>query len=163
MTFTREELNFELRFWALHNFWLTLICKVSQICSIMFMSGEFGGQQKLRRVFLKPLCSNSGCVGCCIAQVCWNLQWTWMDADDQPGCIRMYHLSECYLDASGVPYHSYCTCPTLIKSLHQLEQSLADTQGPWIHEVVCIPVQVHPLDTIGNETRQTRQHVSSHQ
>ncbi|GBN06145.1 hypothetical protein AVEN_19601-1 [Araneus ventricosus] len=35
--------------------------------------------------------------------------------------------------------------------------------GPRIHEVVFIPVQVHPPDTIGNETRQTRQRVSSHQ
>ncbi|GFX60578.1 hypothetical protein TNCV_3061511 [Trichonephila clavipes] len=36
-------------------------------------------------------------------------------------------------------------------------------QGPWIHEIVSIPVHVHQLDSIGNETRQTRQHVSSHQ
>ncbi|GBN40611.1 hypothetical protein AVEN_220298-1 [Araneus ventricosus] len=35
--------------------------------------------------------------------------------------------------------------------------------GPWIHEVVSIPVHVHPPDTIGNETRQTRKLVSSHQ
>ncbi|GBM12899.1 hypothetical protein AVEN_114973-1 [Araneus ventricosus] len=35
--------------------------------------------------------------------------------------------------------------------------------GPWIHEVVSIPVHVHPPDTIGNETLQTRQLVSSHQ
>ncbi|GBN83485.1 hypothetical protein AVEN_222795-1 [Araneus ventricosus] len=35
--------------------------------------------------------------------------------------------------------------------------------GPWIQEVVSIPVPVHPPDTIGNKTRQTRQLVSSHQ
>ncbi|GFV61433.1 uncharacterized protein TNCV_2937751 [Trichonephila clavipes] len=35
--------------------------------------------------------------------------------------------------------------------------------GPWIHEVVSIPIHVHQLDSIGNETRQTRQRVSSHQ
>ncbi|GBM98241.1 hypothetical protein AVEN_116367-1 [Araneus ventricosus] len=35
--------------------------------------------------------------------------------------------------------------------------------GPWIHEVVSTTVHVHPPDTIGNETRQTRQLVSSHQ
>ncbi|GBN26157.1 hypothetical protein AVEN_253070-1 [Araneus ventricosus] len=35
--------------------------------------------------------------------------------------------------------------------------------GPWILEVVSIPVHVHPADTIQNETRQTRQLVSSHQ
>ncbi|GBN08537.1 hypothetical protein AVEN_142792-1 [Araneus ventricosus] len=35
--------------------------------------------------------------------------------------------------------------------------------GPWIHEVVSIPVHVYPPDTIGNETRLTRQLVSSHQ
>ncbi|GFU86414.1 uncharacterized protein TNCV_1417661 [Trichonephila clavipes] len=36
-------------------------------------------------------------------------------------------------------------------------------EGPWIHEVVPIPVHVHQLDSIGNDTRQTRQRVSSHQ
>ncbi|GBO18386.1 hypothetical protein AVEN_265414-1 [Araneus ventricosus] len=35
--------------------------------------------------------------------------------------------------------------------------------GPWIHEVVSIPVHVHRPDTIGNKTPQTRQLVSSHQ
>ncbi|GBM27614.1 hypothetical protein AVEN_27280-1 [Araneus ventricosus] len=35
--------------------------------------------------------------------------------------------------------------------------------GSWIHEVVSIPVHVHPPDTIGNETRQTRKLFSSHQ
>ncbi|GBN06339.1 hypothetical protein AVEN_61851-1 [Araneus ventricosus] len=47
--------------------------------------------------------------------------------------------------------------------LHQIEQSPVDMLGPWIHEVVSIPVHIHPPDTIGNETRQTRQRVSSHQ
>ncbi|GBO35550.1 hypothetical protein AVEN_12421-1, partial [Araneus ventricosus] len=35
--------------------------------------------------------------------------------------------------------------------------------GLWINDVVSILVHVHPFDTIGNETRQTRQCVSSHQ
>ncbi|GBN41925.1 hypothetical protein AVEN_41490-1 [Araneus ventricosus] len=35
--------------------------------------------------------------------------------------------------------------------------------GPWIHEVVSIPVHAHPPDTIGNDTRQTKKLVSSHQ
>ena len=35
-------------------------------------------------------------------------------------------------------------------------------QGPWIHEFVSIHIHAHPLDTIGNESCQTRQHVSSH-
>ena len=34
-------------------------------------------------------------------------------------------------------------------------------QGLWIHEVFSIPVHVYPLDTIGNETRQTKKFVSS--
>ena len=76
--------------------------------------------------------------------------------------MRTY-VSESYLDVSGVPHHSHCTSPTPLQSLHQLEQFPADTQGPWIHEVVSIPVHVHPLETIGNETRQTRQHVFTHQ
>ncbi|GBM27537.1 hypothetical protein AVEN_238006-1 [Araneus ventricosus] len=36
-------------------------------------------------------------------------------------------------------------------------------RSPWIHEVVPIPVHVHPHNTIGNVTLQTRQRVSSHQ
>jgi hypothetical protein len=86
-----------------------------------------------------------------------------MDAGDQLGCLRMCHLSESYLNISGVPYHSNYTCPTPLPGLHQLEQSPTDMQGPWIHKVVSILVHVHLLDTIGNETCQTRQHVSSHQ
>ena len=57
--------------------------------------------------------------------------------------------------------HMY-TCPTA-HTPHQLEQSPADMQGSWFHEVVSIPIHVLRLDTIGNETRQARQHVSSHQ
>ncbi|GFY20565.1 hypothetical protein TNCV_211971 [Trichonephila clavipes] len=36
-------------------------------------------------------------------------------------------------------------------------------QSPWINEVVSQPVHVHQLDSIGKETRQIRQRVSSHQ
>ncbi|GBM43360.1 hypothetical protein AVEN_166102-1 [Araneus ventricosus] len=47
--------------------------------------------------------------------------------------------------------------------LHQIEQSPVEKQGLWINDVVSILVHVHPSNTIGNETRQTRQRVSSHQ
>ncbi|GFV40180.1 uncharacterized protein TNCV_3953771 [Trichonephila clavipes] len=53
--------------------------------------------------------------------------------------------------------------PHTIAGLHQLEQSSVDMLVTWIHEVVSIPVHVRQLDSIGNETRQIRQHVSSHQ
>ncbi|GBN47999.1 hypothetical protein AVEN_169807-1 [Araneus ventricosus] len=33
----------------------------------------------------------------------------------------------------------------------------------WVIDVVSVLVHVHPSDTIGNETRQTRQRVSNHQ
>ncbi|GBN30455.1 hypothetical protein AVEN_95829-1 [Araneus ventricosus] len=36
-------------------------------------------------------------------------------------------------------------------------------QDLWINDVVSILVHVHPSDTIGNETPQNRQRVSSHQ
>ena len=36
-------------------------------------------------------------------------------------------------------------------------------QYPWITEVLPTPVHVNLLDIIGNETSQTRQHVSNHQ
>ncbi|GFT89135.1 hypothetical protein TNCV_3085281 [Trichonephila clavipes] len=39
----------------------------------------------------------------------------------------------------------------------------AGSGSTWILEVVSIPVHVHQLDSIGNETRQTRQRVSSQQ
>ncbi|GBO19349.1 hypothetical protein AVEN_108508-1 [Araneus ventricosus] len=44
-----------------------------------------------------------------------------------------------------------------------IKPNLPRNEGPWIHEVVPIPVHVHPPNTIGNVTRQTRQHVSSYQ
>ncbi|GBM51829.1 hypothetical protein AVEN_51430-1 [Araneus ventricosus] len=67
------------------------------------------------------------------------------------------------LDVSGVPYHANCTRPIPSQRLHQIEQSPVDKEGLWINDVVSILVHVHPSDTIGNETRQTRQLVSSQQ
>ncbi|GBL87984.1 hypothetical protein AVEN_228229-1 [Araneus ventricosus] len=53
--------------------------------------------------------------------------------------------------------------PIPSQRLHQIEQSPVDKQGLWINDVVSILVHVHPSHTSGNETRQTRQRVSSHQ
>ncbi|GFS53926.1 uncharacterized protein TNCV_3761511 [Trichonephila clavipes] len=61
------------------------------------------------------------------------------------------------------PYHANYTRPIPSHSFHHLEQSPVDMWGPWIHEVFSIPVHVNQLDSIGNETRLTRQRVSSHQ
>ncbi|GBL86076.1 hypothetical protein AVEN_89121-1 [Araneus ventricosus] len=80
-----------------------------------------------------------------------------MSVGDRAGCLNTCHLSESSLDVSGVPYHANCTRPILPQRLHQTEQ-----QGLWINDV-SILAHVHPSDTIGNETRQTRQCVSSHQ
>ncbi|GBM60607.1 hypothetical protein AVEN_83544-1 [Araneus ventricosus] len=65
-------------------------------------------------------------------------------------------------DVSGVPYHANCTRPIPSQRLNQIEQSPVDEQGLWINDTVSILVHLHPSDTIGNETRQTRQRVSSH-
>ncbi|GBL90989.1 hypothetical protein AVEN_184385-1 [Araneus ventricosus] len=73
------------------------------------------------------------------------------------------YMSNSSLDVSGVPYHANCTRPIPSQRLHQIEQSPVDKQCLWINDVVSILVDVHPSDTIGNETRQTRQRVSSHQ
>ncbi|GBN25103.1 hypothetical protein AVEN_60743-1 [Araneus ventricosus] len=71
------------------------------------------------------------------------------------------YLSEWSLDVSGVPYHANCTRPIPSQRLHQIEHSPVDKQCLWINDVVSIFVHVHAYDTIGNETRQTRQRVSS--
>ncbi|GBN93068.1 hypothetical protein AVEN_94012-1 [Araneus ventricosus] len=71
------------------------------------------------------------------------------------------NLSESSLDVSGVSYHANCTRPIPSQRLHQIEQSPVDKQGLWINDIVCILVDVHSSDTIGNETRQTIQRVSS--
>ncbi|GBL76624.1 hypothetical protein AVEN_53339-1 [Araneus ventricosus] len=86
-----------------------------------------------------------------------------MSVGDRAGCLSTYHLSESSLDVSGVPYHTNCTRPILSQRLHQIEQSPVDKQSLWINDVVSILVHVHPSDTIGNETHQTRKRVSSHQ
>ncbi|GFX17561.1 uncharacterized protein TNCV_3411611 [Trichonephila clavipes] len=86
-----------------------------------------------------------------------------MVAGGQTKCVCTSHPSESYLDVPGVLYHINCTRPIPSHRLHQLKQSSVDMQGPWIHEVVSIPVHFHQLDSIGNETRQTRQRVLSHQ
>ncbi|GBM12925.1 hypothetical protein AVEN_163988-1 [Araneus ventricosus] len=86
-----------------------------------------------------------------------------MSVGDRAGCLSTCHLSESSLDVLGVPYHANCTCPIPSQRFHQIEQSPVDKQGLWINDVVSLLVHVHPSDTIGNETRQNRQRVSSHQ
>ncbi|GBL96714.1 hypothetical protein AVEN_111850-1 [Araneus ventricosus] len=86
-----------------------------------------------------------------------------MSVDDRRGYLSTFHLSESSLDVSGVPYHANCTRPIPPQRLHQIEQSPVDKQGLSIKDVISILVHVYPSDTIGNETRQTRQRVSSHQ
>ncbi|GBN13975.1 hypothetical protein AVEN_62032-1 [Araneus ventricosus] len=86
-----------------------------------------------------------------------------MSVCDRTGCLSTCHLSESSLDLSGVPYHANCTRPISSQRLHLIEQSTVDKQGLWINDAVSILIHVHPSDTIGNETRQTRQRVSSHQ
>ncbi|GBO26291.1 hypothetical protein AVEN_116527-1 [Araneus ventricosus] len=54
-----------------------------------------------------------------------------------------------------VPYHH--------RGSTRMNSPPVDKQGLWINDVVSILVNVHPSDRIGNETRQTRQRVSSHQ
>ncbi|GBM59116.1 hypothetical protein AVEN_255656-1 [Araneus ventricosus] len=72
-------------------------------------------------------------------------------------------LSESSLDVSEVTYQVNCKRSIPPQKFYQIKQFPVDMLGPWIHEVVSIPVHVHPPDTIGNETRQIRQLVSSHQ
>ncbi|GBM08549.1 hypothetical protein AVEN_69767-1 [Araneus ventricosus] len=112
----------------------------------MFMSGDFGGQRKCLK---SEECSWSHLVATLnawdVALSCWNCP----------------NPSECTI--SGVPYHANCTRPIPLQRLHQIEQSPVDKQGLWINDVVSILVHVHPSDTIGNETHQTRQCVSNHQ
>ncbi|GBN55137.1 hypothetical protein AVEN_14098-1 [Araneus ventricosus] len=86
-----------------------------------------------------------------------------MSVGDRAGCLSTCHLSESSLDVSGVPYHANCTLPIPSQRLHKIEHSPVDKQVLWINDVVSILVHLHPSDTIGNETRQTRQRVSSHQ
>ncbi|GBL99036.1 hypothetical protein AVEN_227541-1 [Araneus ventricosus] len=86
-----------------------------------------------------------------------------MSVGDRAGCLSTCHLSESSLDVSGVPYQANCTRPIPSQRLHQIEKSPVDKQGLWINDVVSIFVHVHPSNIIGNETRQTRQRVSSHQ
>ncbi|GBO05762.1 hypothetical protein AVEN_222880-1 [Araneus ventricosus] len=86
-----------------------------------------------------------------------------MSVGDRAGCLSTCHLSESSLDVSGVPYHANCTRPIPSQRIHQIEQSPVDKQGLRINYLVSTLVDVHPSDTIGNETRQTRQRVSSHQ
>ncbi|GBM66885.1 hypothetical protein AVEN_263945-1 [Araneus ventricosus] len=86
-----------------------------------------------------------------------------MSVGDRTGCLSTCHLPESSLDISGVTYSTNCIRPIPSQRLYQIEQSPVDKQGLWINDVVSILVHVHLSDTIGNETRQTRQHVSNHQ
>ena len=80
-----------------------------------------------------------------------------MGISDNRWWTYMCHLSETYQG-------SHIT-PTVHVSLYywastSLNSSLLTFR---IHEVVSMPIHVHPLDTIGNETCLTRKHVSNHQ
>ncbi|GBM00503.1 hypothetical protein AVEN_111731-1 [Araneus ventricosus] len=85
-----------------------------------------------------------------------------MSIGDRAGCLSSCHLPESSLDVSGIPCHANWTRLILSQRLHQIEQSPVDKHGLRINDVVFILVHVHPSDTIGNETRQIRQRVSSH-
>ncbi|GBN32324.1 hypothetical protein AVEN_183155-1 [Araneus ventricosus] len=88
-----------------------------------------------------------------------------MSVGDRAGCLSTSHLSESSLDVSGVLYHANCTHTIPSQRLHQIDPLLTNRiYGLMVvDDVVSILVHVHPSDTIGNETRQTRQRVSSHQ
>ncbi|GBN11592.1 hypothetical protein AVEN_182417-1 [Araneus ventricosus] len=79
------------------------------------------------------------------------------------GCL---HTCTCQVVSEHIrdPYQK-ASCKRSIppQRLYQIKQFPVDMLVPWIHEVVSIPVRVHPPDTIGNETRQTWQLVSSHE
>ncbi|GBM33153.1 hypothetical protein AVEN_83667-1 [Araneus ventricosus] len=116
---------------------------------------------KVRRVFMEPLGSNSRRVGCRIvllelSQSVGMHDGHEMSVGDRTGCLSTCRLSQSFLDVSGVPYHANCTRPIPSQRLHKIEQSPVDKQGLWVKDVVSILVHVHPPDTIGNETRQTR-------
>ncbi|GBM64556.1 hypothetical protein AVEN_14874-1 [Araneus ventricosus] len=89
-----------------------------------------------------------------------------MSVGDRTGCLSTCHLSELSLDVSEVTNHANCTRSIPSQRLHQIEQSPVDKQDGLSNMdycVVSILVHVHPSDTIGNETRQTRQRVSNHE
>ncbi|GBM89898.1 hypothetical protein AVEN_172173-1 [Araneus ventricosus] len=86
-----------------------------------------------------------------------------MSVVDRAGCLSTCHMSELSLDVTGVTYHANCTRSIPSQRLHQVEQSAVDKQGLCINNVVSILVHAHPSNTVGNETRQTRQRISSHQ
>ncbi|GBL77135.1 hypothetical protein AVEN_12768-1 [Araneus ventricosus] len=85
-----------------------------------------------------------------------------MSVGDRTGCLNTCHLSEFSLNVSGVPYHANCTRPIPSQRLRHIEQYPIDKQGLWINDVVSILVHVHPTNTFGNESRHTKQRVSSH-
>ncbi|GFV32304.1 uncharacterized protein TNCV_1675901 [Trichonephila clavipes] len=82
------------------------------------------------------------------------------DLGGQRECLNSYECfwshSVAMRDMWGVSH-----CPKKIPEVSAQRHEWV--QGPWTHEIDSIAVHVHQLESIGNETRQTRQHVSSHQ
>ncbi|GBM07192.1 hypothetical protein AVEN_15433-1 [Araneus ventricosus] len=122
---------------------------------------------KVRRVFLEPLGSNSRHVGCRIVlRNCPNPSECTMDMNECRLSDRMLkYLSPVRVVSRRIrgPISRQLHTSHTITEAHQIEQSPVDKQGLWINDLVPILVHVHPSDTIGNESRQTRQRVSSHQ
>ncbi|GFY27480.1 uncharacterized protein TNCV_2071001 [Trichonephila clavipes] len=85
-----------------------------------------------------------------------------MGADDQTGFLCTYHLSVVSRRIKGAISRQLHTSHTFTEP-PPASAALLICRSPWIYEVVSITVHVHQLDSIGNETRQTRQCVSSHQ
>ncbi|GFS53663.1 uncharacterized protein TNCV_730801 [Trichonephila clavipes] len=119
----------------------------------MFMYGDFGGQRKCLN---SEECSWSHSVA--IMDV-WGVyrivllkfrksvvMHNGMGAGDQTGCLYTCHLSESYLDVSGVPYHTNCTRPIPSQSLHQLEQSPVDvyTSHVSMDSQGCLHIRTRP-------------------
>ncbi|GBM37275.1 hypothetical protein AVEN_244956-1 [Araneus ventricosus] len=134
----------------------------------MFISGDLGGQWKCLK---SEECSWSHLVATLdawgshcpagIVPIRRNAQWTWMSVGDRAGCLSTCQNRLWTYQGSHITPTE--TRPIPSQRLHQIEQSPVDKKGLWINDVVSILIHVHPSDTIGNETRQTRQRVTSHQ
>lgn len=94
--------------------------------------------------------------------ICWNVKCTLIGVCGQTEYIGIQHPSALFLHILELIIALKSYALTMIAA-PAASNITCKHKGAWIHEVVAIFVHFHPINNIGNETRQARQHFFSHQ
>ena len=133
------------------------------------MSGDFGGQRKCLNSKQCSWIHSAAILDVWdVALSCWKYSSSWDCTMDMNVCMWSARMRTYVSPVRVVSRRIRSPISLIPQTPHTITESppawtCCWHAGPWIHEVASIPVHVHPPDKIGNETCQTKRHVSSRQ